>query len=128
MEGVEPGFHYSGESFKDPQDLTSKAECRTNLQEVLGCFYGSTPNVEQALGLTLGIVGEGILQEWFQSCHDSFWSNTVVLDQIKHLYLIPRQQAQLLSGEVNIYILFLNIYYSPHSQLPSKSWKTGAGD
>ena len=37
-------------------------------------------------------------QKWFQPCSDSIWSNTVVLDQIKCPHLVPRQQAQLLSG------------------------------
>ena len=61
MEGVEPGFLHSKESFKDPQDLASEAEHKANLQEVLGFFSSSTPNVQQALRLILGFDGNSMI-------------------------------------------------------------------
>ena len=70
----------------------------TTLHVLHSTGWALTPIVQQAPGLILGIVGEDMLQEWFWPCCDSVWSDAVVSEQIKHLHLVPRQQAQLLSG------------------------------
>ena len=55
--------YFLGESFKDPKDFDSQAEHQNSLQEVLGHFSSSAPNIQQAPGLILDIVGECMLHE-----------------------------------------------------------------
>ena len=65
MDEVEQNtFHY-GEILKNYWDLGGGAEQLANLKEVLRRFSGSTPSIPQAPGLTLDVVGVGMLQECF---------------------------------------------------------------
>ena len=86
MEEVEQNLHHSRESFKDPQDLVSEAKHHANLQEALGCFSGSNPNIQQAPGLELDIVGDDMLQEWFDPCQNTTWFDAMFSEKIKHLF------------------------------------------
>ena len=54
-------LHDPRESLMDTQDLVSEAKHQASMLEALGHFSGSTPNIQQALGLILDIVGEGML-------------------------------------------------------------------
>ena len=74
------------------------ADCGASKQEALEHFSDSTPNIQQAPGLMLDIIREGMLQKWYQPCQHSIWSDAMVSEMIKHLQLVQKQQVQLLSG------------------------------
>ena len=104
MTEVEQGFLYSQESFNYIQDLFSEANHQANTCQVLGQFSGWTPNVQQVQGHKLRMVGEEMLQDWYQPSQHTIWSDAEVSSKIYNLQLAPKQQA-LLKSDIHLNVL-----------------------
>ena len=64
----------------------------------LGCLSGRGSNPQPTNARKLGVVGNTLLQDWYQPERGSVWSEGKVLNKLKNLLLVPEQQAILDAG------------------------------
>ena len=94
---IELGPHWLEPSEQEIQDYVQEMRERSTLLDTSDTISGFSSNSQENKRF-LGVVGECMLQSWFQPVHGSVWSEHKVFERLKNLLLVPKQQSSVDSG------------------------------